>query len=128
MKQVTLFFLLFISTKVVANGLHVAGGTYVNYVDMKSGSQFSLLNDLRFGYRIDYTDQSSLALLLATESQKIPNEIKDETRESFGVSVAYYLGQFYTMGAYFPQSKIEGGEISGTRNGSGLRFDLGMNF
>ncbi len=94
MKQLILFFLLLIGTTVVSYGLHLAHGTYVNYVDMKSRSKFSLLDVLRFGYRIDYSDRTSLALILATESQKVPNDMKDESRESFEVSVDYYVGHF----------------------------------
>ncbi len=128
MKNYIFVLLLILSYKASANGLHIAGGVYVNYVDTNSGSKFSLLNDLRLGYRFDYSERNSLALLLITESQEIPNDVKDEKRESLGVSAAFYSGQYYVMGAYFPQSQIEGGGRSGKLDGSGLRVDVGMNF
>lgn len=123
-------FLLFacLSFNVYANGFHLAGGIYLDYIDTESGSKFSILNDVRLGYRFDFSDRSSLAILAASESQEIPNDNQDEKRDSLGLSLAFYLDQFYVMGAYFPHSKIEGGGRLVEIDGNGYRFDFGMNF
>lgn len=128
MNYIIFLLLTTLSFNAAADGFHFAGGFYASYVDANSTNKFSIINDLRFGYRFDYSDQNSLALLLAVESQELPNDIGDEKRESHGVSIAYYIGQFYLIGAYFLQSDLEGGGRSVKLDGSGMRIDAGMNF
>lgn len=129
--KTAVFFLIslsLISGQAIADGLHITGGIYGYSTERGEGTETRLLNDIRLGWGFDFSDDRLAVLVMSERDVRNETGLSKETRNSVGLSLAYYLDRFYAIGTWVFQTEIEGRGRRGTSSGQGYRIDLGTNF